>query len=85
MHLLAHPPNWRVDRKKAGFSGGKDPIMGVKLQGYPAIKEVLIWPTNGKPYYVSRKEWEDAGKAYKNGTATQEQLALLKFGHYIQE
>lgn len=79
------PPNWRVDRKRPGFPGGKDTITGEKLQGYPAIKEVLIWPTNGKPYYVSKKVWEDAGKAYRKGTATQEQLDMLKFGHYIQE
>lgn len=74
------PPNWRVDRKRPGFSGGKDPITGQKLQGYSAIKEVLIWPPNEESYYVSKKVWEDAGRTYRKGIATQEQLDMLKYG-----
>lgn len=49
----------------------------MKIQGYPAIDEVLIWPENGKPYYVQLDEWNKARFAYGNGTATQEQLDLL--------
>jgi hypothetical protein len=77
------PPNWRVDRSKPGFPGGKDPVTGEKLQGYPSVKEVLIWPENGEPYYVSQDAWKVAGTAYRKGIATQEQLDMLKFGHYI--
>lgn len=79
------PPNWRVDRSKPGFPGGKDPVTGEKLQGYPAVKEVLVWPENGKSYYVSKDAWEAAGRAYRKGTATQEQLDMLKWGHYISD
>jgi hypothetical protein len=79
------PPNWRVDRSKPGFPGGKDPVTGEKLQGYPSVKEVLIWPENGEPYYVSQDAWRVAGTAYRKGIATQEQLDMLKFGHYISD
>lgn len=79
------PPNWRVDRSKKGFPGGKDPVTREKLQGYPAVKEVLVWPESGNPYYVSKDAWEAAGRAYRKGTATQEQLDMLKIGHYISD
>jgi len=79
------PPNWRVDRIKPGFAGGKDPITGEKIQGYPAVKEVLVCPENSSPYYVSMKDWKAAHKAYLKNTATQEQLDMLKWGHYISD
>lgn len=79
------PPNWRVDRHKPGFAGGRDPVTGKKLQGYPGIDEVLIWPSNGTPYYILEKDWKIARYAYGKGTATQAQLEILKYGHYISE
>lgn len=54
------PPNWRVDRSKPGFPGGKYPVTGEKLKGYPSVKETLIWPENGELYYVSKYACEAA-------------------------
>jgi len=77
------PPNWRVDRKIPGFAGGKDPETGATIQGYPAVREVLISPPDATPFYIPRSEWKDATTAYANGTATDAQKELLKFGHII--
>ena len=32
--------------------------------------------------WIPRYQWQDAISAYRNGTATQEQLQLLKDGHW---
>lgn len=73
------------DINKPGFPGGKDPVTGEKIQGYPSVEEVLIWPENGEAYYVSKGKWEAARTAYGEGRATQEQLDMLKCGHYISD
>ncbi|MCI8668178.1 MAG: hypothetical protein HFI34_01450 [Lachnospiraceae bacterium] len=82
MHLLAHHPIGELIEKSRVFRW-KRSYYGCKVTRISSYKRGIDMAHNGKPYYVSRKEWEDAGKAYKNGTATQEQLDLLKFGHYI--
>jgi hypothetical protein len=79
------PPNWRVDTKQSGFPGGKDPITGEKIPGYPAKKEVLIFPENAPYYPVSVEDWNAAVKAYNRNTATPDQLDMLKWGHYISD
>ncbi len=79
------PPNWRVDRTTPGFAGGKDPITGDKIQGYPSQKETLIFPPDAPSYLVPNKVWQDAVDEYNKNTATPEQLELLKWGHFISD
>ena len=79
------PPNWRVDKKTPGFAGGKDPITGEKIPGYPSVNEVLVSPPTGEPYYIDRNLWNAATKAYTNGTATQTQKEILEWAHIIAD
>lgn len=78
-------PNWRIDRKKPGFPGGKDPVTGNKLQGYPSVEEVMIKPPGGSSYYISMDKWKAANNAYLKGVCTQEQTDILKWGHIINK
>ena len=68
------PPNqgssWVVQRDKAGKGYGKD--------ARPAKHEIFV----GKNKWVSKKEWQAAIRARKNGTATQAQKEMLDNGHW---
>ncbi len=62
--------SWVVQRDKAGIGYGKN--------ARPAKHEILV----GKNKWVSKKEWQDAIRARKNGTATKHQKELLDNGHW---
>lgn len=62
--------SWVVQRDKPGIGYGKD--------ARPATHEILV----GKNKWVSKKEWQAAIRARKNGTATQEQKEMLDNGHW---
>lgn len=62
--------SWVVQRDQAGIGYGKD--------ARPAKHEILV----GKDKWVSKKEWQDAIRARKNGTATKEQKEMLDNGHW---
>ena len=76
-------PNWRVDRKTLGSPGGRDPVTRERIQGRRAIEEVLIWPPDTEPQYISRGFWEECRTAYQEGTATERQIEILKWGHFV--
>ena len=62
--------------------------MDINMKSVGILQHLMHLPIHhliGEPYYVSIKVWKDATKAYRKGIATQEQLDMLKFGHYIQE
>ena len=62
--------SWVVQRDKAGIGYGKN--------ARPAKHEILV----GKNKWVSKKEWQAAIRARKNGTATKEQKEILDNGHW---
>lgn len=62
--------SWVVQRDKAGIGYGKN--------ARPAKHEILV----GKNKWVSKKEWQAAIRARKNGTATKEQKEMLDNGHW---
>ena len=59
-----------VQRDKAGVGYGNN--------ARPATHEILV----GKNKWVSKKEWQSAIRARKNGTATKEQKEMLDNGHW---
>lgn len=61
--------SWVIERRIPGIGFGKN--------ARPRIKEVLV----GKKW-VSKKIWQKAITAKKNGSATKEQKELLKNGHH---
>jgi len=75
-------PNWRVDRKKTGSPGGRDPVTGKKIQGTLAVDEAMIIQDDGKVSYVPLSKWKAASVAYRKREATSEQKKLLKQGHF---
>ena len=62
--------SWVVNRDKPGIGYGKN--------ARPATHEILV----GKNKWVSRKEWQAAIRARKNGTATKQQKEMLDNGHW---
>ncbi len=62
--------SWVIQRDKAGLGYGKN--------AHPAQHEILV----GENKWVSKKEWQDAIRARKNGTATKEQKEMLDNGHW---
>lgn len=62
--------SWVVQHDQTGIGYGKN----VR----PAKHEILV----GKNKWVSKKEWQAAIRARKNGTATNEQKEMLDNGHW---
>lgn len=67
--------SWVVEKRKPGIGHGSD--------ARSAESYVLVGKTKSGTYkWVSKKKWNDAIRARKNGTATKEQKELLKNGHW---
>lgn len=62
--------SWVVERHLPGIGSGPD--------ARPAKREILV----GNNKWISKSSWDEAIRARKNGTATQEQKELLNNGHW---
>lgn len=62
--------SWVVQRDKPGIGYGKN--------ARPGEHDILV----GKNKWISKRVWQDAIRARKNGTITQEQKELLDNGHW---
>ena len=62
--------SWVVQRDKPGIGYGE--------KARPSQHDILV----GKNKWVSKKEWQAAIRARKNGTATKEQKEMLNNGHW---
>ena len=70
--------SWVVEKRKPGVGHGKN--------ARPAERYILIGKSpSGKYKWISKKKWDTAIRAKKNGTATKEQKEMLKNGHWSAE
>ena len=66
--------SWVIERIRPGIGSGPN--------ARPAKHEYLIKGKNGKGHWVSKKTWDKAVAAKKNGTATKAQKEMLDNGHW---